>query len=896
MGDLQNKRVQDSYGGLLHTTEDTGLDGANKSTIQDGNGVDTALKVSTGEVDVTKLQTGGTDRISETGELVNVSGNVSQLTNDAGYLTDVPADVMREGEDVSLLNNDAGYLTDVPADVMREGEDISLLNNDAAYIDAAGAPVQSVNGQTGAVVIPEGGLDNLDDASNDGSIKTQYPTDTAKNVVEPTNLDTTNSFGNLYLSSLLNLSAIDNTDLDFAGNVFTGANSSFGTPWVWDRTGTSTFLRFKNNTFIGEHDSITLSDAGSFLNTGNMLVVGGYETVFQGSNNQSIIAGSDNTVKNLNTSMILGASNDLVNGVYDTLVLGDGTNSSSAIQRSIIGGNSLSLGGVSKSFVQAASSTIGNVGTSLYLQDGPKNQGDIRNSVLVGLYNGTTSTNENERVNNSILIGESNQGENNQGGDSWNGSIAVGTSNTNTWNTSGASPLGVAVFGNNNTTADTTNVLVQGDGNTTAQQTDSNPSQNIFIQGATNTGVKGSSVFVTGQNNDLSGTTTPYGLAVIGRDNTISGNPSGVNVIGNSITVSGATTNATVISGLPSQVGGALDETDGEGLFTTDITADTIDVGVIKGLPYTSADYITTDSNGQVSGGSLNAGSGVTIDKSSPLNMTINAQTDEYVLGAFQDGANVDLRNFHSGTGSGVTTTVQLTAGTNITLTETGNNEITIDAAGGGGGGGLELYPVQSGFNYGNPWNYSPNMTTASGYGQRIIMRPVFLRAGTYASFHAWYQTGSSEAGSFNRYAIYNADTTTLRAVSDGICPQPTTKIANAEISVPATNTGGQNVTLATPFTIPTDGIYIECYIYDNGVDANMSGGFSSLDIQDQGNNNNIFGFQLPYKSPFAGSRSLGQTHLISNGVVYTSFPADLSSQTSWNNTSIAPGFNWRIQ
>ena len=85
MGDLNNKYIDESYGSLLKTTEDTGLSGNTKTTVQDGNGTDTSLKISTEVVDVNgDLQTSGTTRVQGDGELVNVSGNVSQFTNDAG--------------------------------------------------------------------------------------------------------------------------------------------------------------------------------------------------------------------------------------------------------------------------------------------------------------------------------------------------------------------------------------------------------------------------------------------------------------------------------------------------------------------------------------------------------------------------------------------------------------------------------------------------------------------------------------------------------------------------------------------------------------------------------------------------------------------------------------------
>jgi hypothetical protein len=59
---------------------------------------------------------------------------------------------------------------------------------------------------------------------------------------------------------------------------------------------------------------------------------------------------------------------------------------------------------------------------------------------------------------------------------------------------------------------------------------------------------------------------------------------------------------------------------------------------------------------------------------------------DTYDLNATQDGSNVDL-NLTSGTGTD-NSVVQLTAGSNITLTRNSAAEVTIASSGGGGGGG----------------------------------------------------------------------------------------------------------------------------------------------------------------------------------------------------------------
>ena len=213
------------------------------------------------------------------------------------------------------------------------------------------------------------------------------------------------------------------------------------------------------------------------------------------------------------------------------------------------------------------------------------------------------------------------------------------------------------------------------------------------------------------------------------------------------------------------------------------------------------------------------------------------------------------------------------------------NYDVTLPS---GGGTSITLY---SGQNYGNAWSYSPNMITASGYGQRIIMRPVWLEAGTYSSLHAWYQTPSSQAGSFNRYAVYNADTTSVITGSGNLVNQPTTLIWSQDVD--ATITGGVNITMTgNELVIPTSGIYVEAYIYDNGVDQTMSGGFSSFKVE--GVQTSLYGKYLPYKSTFAGVTGIGTTHTISVGQ-FTTFPADLSTTTSWTNTSIAPGWGYKL-
>lgn len=98
-----------------------------------------------------------------------------------------------------------------------------------------------------------------------------------------------------------------------------------------------------------------------------------------------------------------------------------------------------------------------------------------------------------------------------------------------------------------------------------------------------------------------------------------------------------------------------------------------------------TADEITISATGGSGGGQVDsvvAGTNVTVDATDPVNPIVSASNTTYDLASAQDGANVDITLTGSDT---VVDTVQLTAGTNITLTENAG-AITIDAAGGGGG------------------------------------------------------------------------------------------------------------------------------------------------------------------------------------------------------------------
>lgn len=89
----------------------------------------------------------------------------SELDNDGGFITEAALEPYAKTENVptktSQLNNDSGFITTVALDGYAKTTDIPTkvgqLDNDAGYVNAEqaknAAPVQSVNGQTGVVVI-----------------------------------------------------------------------------------------------------------------------------------------------------------------------------------------------------------------------------------------------------------------------------------------------------------------------------------------------------------------------------------------------------------------------------------------------------------------------------------------------------------------------------------------------------------------------------------------------------------------------------------------------------------------------------------------------------------------------------------------------------------------------
>lgn len=97
-----------------------------------------------------------------------VPTNVSAFQNDAGYLTAVPSEYVTDTELTTALapkantadlatvatSGDYADLSGKPT-IPTVPSNVSAFTNDAGYINASQAPVQSVNGQTGAVTVTD---------------------------------------------------------------------------------------------------------------------------------------------------------------------------------------------------------------------------------------------------------------------------------------------------------------------------------------------------------------------------------------------------------------------------------------------------------------------------------------------------------------------------------------------------------------------------------------------------------------------------------------------------------------------------------------------------------------------------------------------------------------------
>lgn len=122
--------------------------------------------------------TGYVDLYYKSGQyyFINSSGTISGVGVSTEFIEDTVANFLLGGTGIDAVYNDAGNTLTIDIDsatyalitgALQPGDNVSQLTNDANYITSAGAPVQSVNGDTGVVVLTKAdvGLGNVDDVS-----------------------------------------------------------------------------------------------------------------------------------------------------------------------------------------------------------------------------------------------------------------------------------------------------------------------------------------------------------------------------------------------------------------------------------------------------------------------------------------------------------------------------------------------------------------------------------------------------------------------------------------------------------------------------------------------------------------------------------------------------------
>ena len=139
------------------------------SQLQNDSGYITSVPVSSvnNKTGAVVLNASDVHALPDSTVIPTVPTNVSAFQNDAGYLSAIPSEYVTDTElstelapkansaDLAEVATSGDYadLSNKPT-IPTVPSNVSAFANDANYITASGAPVQSVNGQTGVVTVP----------------------------------------------------------------------------------------------------------------------------------------------------------------------------------------------------------------------------------------------------------------------------------------------------------------------------------------------------------------------------------------------------------------------------------------------------------------------------------------------------------------------------------------------------------------------------------------------------------------------------------------------------------------------------------------------------------------------------------------------------------------------
>lgn len=158
--------VISATGGGGDITVDSALSSTSTNPVQN-KVITSALNAKANTSSLASVATTGSyNDLSNKPTIPTVPTKVSAFTNDAGYITSVPSEYVTETElntaiagkantaDLATVATSGDYadLSGKPT-IPTVPTNVSAFTNDAHYITSAGAPVQSVNGQTGAVTV-----------------------------------------------------------------------------------------------------------------------------------------------------------------------------------------------------------------------------------------------------------------------------------------------------------------------------------------------------------------------------------------------------------------------------------------------------------------------------------------------------------------------------------------------------------------------------------------------------------------------------------------------------------------------------------------------------------------------------------------------------------------------